>query len=156
MSSIFTQEQLNKQSKINEYRIIYKKQKAIIAPALKSAPQPPSYIPGNICTEECHVCNKRWFENTITIFRCQCKAIRLCPMCADENVEPDYMEHNMVDCNVEDEWGGENVDWDEEIVTWADSLSKNITKSVTLEIGNPIDDGYDYIKQVHTMKELKK
>ena len=41
-------------------------------------------------------------------------------------------------------------------VSWADSLSKNIIKSVTLEIGNPIDDGYDYIKQVHTMKELKK
>ena len=74
-----------------------------------------------------------------------------------ENFEPDYMEHNMVDCIVEDEWGGENVDWDEEIVpSWADSLSQNIFESVTLEIGNPIDDGYNYIKEVHYNDELKK
>jgi hypothetical protein len=125
-----TQEQLRRQAKIHEYRVIYKKQKAIIVSALKSAPPPPEYIPGNICCEQCHVCHKQWFENTITIFRCQCKAIRLCPACADENAEPAWMDHNMVDCHVDKdkEWdfGGENVDWDEEIVTWPDSLSKNI------------------------------
>ena len=106
-------QQKNKQAKINEYRIIYKKQKNIIASALKSAPSPPDYIPSNICCEQCHVCHKQWFENTITIFRCQCKEIRLCPMCTDKNTEPDYMEHNMVDCFVEEEWGGENVNWNE-------------------------------------------
>jgi hypothetical protein len=65
------------------------------------------------------------------------------PKISSENHEPDLMEHNIVDCYVEDEWGGENV-------TWADSLSKNIIESVTLEIGNPVDDGYNYIKQVNT------
>jgi len=105
--------QQNKHAKINEYRIIYKKQKNIIASALKSVPSPPDYISSDICCEQCHVCHKQWFENTITIFRCQCKAIRLCPMCADKNIEPDYMEHNMVDCDVDEEWGGENVNWDE-------------------------------------------
>ena len=151
------QEQLRRQAKIHTYRVIYKKQKAIITSALKSAPPPPEYIPNNVCASECNVCYKRWFDNTITMFECQCKNLRLCPMCADENTEPEWHEHNMIDCNVEYEWGGEDVDWDEEIVpTWADSLSKNIFESITLEIGNPIDDGNNYIKQVITSNELNK
>lgn len=106
MSIISTQEQLN------NYRILYKKQKDSISIALKSAPPPPEYIFRNICCEECNVCHKQWFENTITMFRCQCKQLRLCPMCAAAYNKPACMEHNMVDCNIKDEWDGENVDWD--------------------------------------------
>jgi len=36
--------------------------------------------------------------------------------------------------------------------TWVDSLGEQIIDTVTLEIGNPIDDGYNYIKQVHNNK----
>jgi hypothetical protein len=50
---------------------------------------------------------------------------------------------------------GRLVKKNKEIVpTWADSLSKNIIESATLEIGNPVDDGYNYIKQVHTNEEI--
>ena len=44
---------------------------------------------------------------------------------------------------------------DEENIEWVESLGKNIIKSVTLEIGNPMD-GYNYIKKVITNDELKK
>lgn len=67
--------------------------------ALQNAPSPPTNIPGNICAENCNVCNNRWFECTITMFRCQCKQFRLCPSCANELVEPSELEHNMVDCS---------------------------------------------------------
>ena len=40
--------------------------------------------------------------------------------------------------------------------TWVDSLGEQIVDTVTLEIGNPIDDGYNYIKQVHNNDEINK
>lgn len=70
-----------------------------ISIALKSAPPPPKYIPDNVCSLVCHVCYDEWFENTITMFHCQCKELRLCPKCANEMKEPEVMEHNLVDCN---------------------------------------------------------
>ncbi len=70
-----------------------------ISIALKSSPPPPNYIPSNICCSECNVCYRQWFENTITMFKCQCKKLRLCPKCASESSEPIVMEHNLVDCN---------------------------------------------------------
>ena len=40
--------------------------------------------------------------------------------------------------------------------TWVGSLGEQIVDTVTLEIGNPIDDGYNYIKQVHNNDEINK
>lgn len=68
--------------------------------ALQSAPPPPKYIPDNVCGVLCHVCGGEWFENTITMFHCQCKNLRLCPTCANGMKKPEVMEHNLVDCNV--------------------------------------------------------
>ena len=67
--------------------------------ALKSAPTCPKYIPSNICASECNACDRRWFEDTIIMFHCQCKELRVCPECADKMKEPEEMEHNLVDCN---------------------------------------------------------
>jgi len=67
--------------------------------ALKKVPSSPNYIPDNVCCSECNVCCKRWFENTITMFRCQCKDLRVCPTCADDMKELESMEHNLIDCN---------------------------------------------------------
>ena len=81
--------------------------------ALKSAPPPPKYIPDNVCSLVCHVCYEEWFENTITMFHCQCKNLRLCPNCANGMKEPEVMEHNLVDCNYISE-SDENEDSDED------------------------------------------
>ena len=62
-------------------------------------PDPPQSIPENVCTETCNVCERRWFENTVTMVRCECKALRICPSCALEMKRPEEMEHNLVDCN---------------------------------------------------------
>ena len=67
--------------------------------AIKAEPSPPHYIPNNVCSSECHVCCRRWFENTITMFRCQCRDLRLCPTCAGDMKELESMEHNLIDCN---------------------------------------------------------
>ena len=79
----------------NHFKTLFK----AIDIALDSAPPPPVYIPDNVCSTVCHVCYREWFENTITTFLCQCKALRLCPKCAYEMKEPEVMEHNLVDCN---------------------------------------------------------
>ena len=67
--------------------------------ALKSTPPPPDYIPNNLTTSYCNVCCNQWFENTITMFWCQCRDLHVCPNCAYEMKEPEEMEHNLVDCN---------------------------------------------------------
>ena len=52
---------------------------------------------------------------------------------------------------------GRLVKKDKEIVpNWVNFLSKKIIESVTLEIGNPIDDGYNYIKEDHYNDDLKR
>ena len=118
-----------------------------ISIAVKSAPPPPTYLPDNICVNTCHVCYNEWFEDTIIMFHCQCRKLRLCPTCALSMIEPACMEHNMIDCNYEEEE-------EEECINWVESLGGNIIESLTLEIGNPID-GHNYIKQVITKNELK-
>ena len=146
----------NKQKTIMAENNLKKLFKAIEI-ALKSAP-PPDYIPDNVCCVLCHACHGEWFENTITTFRCQCKELRLCPTCANGMKEPEVMEHNLVDCNyyVVSESENEDSDNEDNNINWVESLGKNIIESVTLEIGNPIEDGHNYIKKVITRDELKK
>ena len=67
--------------------------------AVASAPPPPKRIPDNVCCSECDVCCRQWFEDTITMFRCQCGDLRVCPTCADDMKELESMEHNLIDCN---------------------------------------------------------
>ena len=82
-----------------DYRIKMDQRFDLIAIAIKAAPPCPKYIPDNICTSNCNVCDRRWFENTIIMFHCQCKELRVCPECADKMKEPVKKEHNLVDCN---------------------------------------------------------
>ena len=60
---------------------------------------PPAYIPENVCADQCNVCGERWFENTITMVKCQCEQLRICPNCALKLSVPQEMEHNLVNCN---------------------------------------------------------
>lgn len=81
----------------NAYRI------AAVFSALSVAPKPPANIPSNVCSTNCNACEKRWYEDTITMFRCQCSTIRVCPLCAKDMLEPRAFEHNLVDCNYDEQ-----------------------------------------------------
>lgn len=59
---------------------------------------PPSKIPGNVCSENYNVCCRRWFEDTLDMFKYQCNQLRSCPECAKDMIDPVTFEYNLVDC----------------------------------------------------------